>query len=85
MPSVQIIGYTGPAKVLVSCVEDAYPYRVHPHQIIGKDGKNTEGVITFYELCMSLDLHLYYTVGLKHMCKPHSVHINFRSMHRVSK
>ena len=35
-PTVQIVGFNGPAKILVSCVEDNEPYRVHPHQIIGK-------------------------------------------------
>ena len=43
-PTIQIVGFNGPAKILVSCVEDCKPHRAHPHQLIGrgacKDGKH---------------------------------------------
>ena len=48
-PTVQIIGLTGPAKVLVSCVEDSKPYRSHPHQLIGK-GECKEGKLSNYKI-----------------------------------
>ena len=35
-PTIQIVGYQGPAKVLISCVEESEPHRAHPHQLIGK-------------------------------------------------
>ena len=49
-PTVEIVGYKGPAKVVVSCVEDKFytdlngykTYRAHPHNLVGKHCK--EGV-----------------------------------------
>lgn len=43
-PSIQIIGYKGPAVVVVSCVEEKEPYRCHPHKLVGKDGMCKKGV-----------------------------------------
>ena len=43
-PTIQIIGYKGPAVVVVSCVEDKPPYRTHPHNLVGKDGMCKKGV-----------------------------------------
>ena len=39
-PTIKILGYKGPAKVLVSCVTDEEPYRVHPHKLVGKSCPN---------------------------------------------
>ncbi|CAB4065202.1 REL [Lepeophtheirus salmonis] len=33
-PTIQIVGYHGPAVVVVSCVEDKAPYRAHPHNLV---------------------------------------------------
>jgi len=49
-PTIEIVGYKGPAKVVVSCVEDKFftelngykTYRSHPHNLVGKHCK--EGV-----------------------------------------
>ena len=49
-PTIQIVGYQGPAKVVASCVEDKCyteqngykTYRAHPHNLVGKHCK--EGV-----------------------------------------
>ena len=49
-PTIEIVGYKGPAKVVVSCVEDKFytelngykTYRAHPHNLVGKQCK--EGV-----------------------------------------
>lgn len=38
-PTIQIVGYTGPAVCVVSLVEHEKPYRAHPHNLVGKDGK----------------------------------------------
>lgn len=43
-PSIQIVGYKGPAVVVVSCVEEKEPYRCHPHKLVGKDGMCKKGV-----------------------------------------
>jgi hypothetical protein len=43
-PSIQILGYKGPAVVVVSCVEEKEPYRCHPHKLVGKDGMCKKGV-----------------------------------------
>uniref|UniRef100_A0A0K2UFK0 Embryonic polarity protein dorsallike [Acyrthosiphon pisum] n=1 Tax=Lepeophtheirus salmonis TaxID=72036 RepID=A0A0K2UFK0_LEPSM len=43
-PTIQIVGYHGPAVVVVSCVEDKAPYRAHPHNLVGKDGICKKGV-----------------------------------------
>ena len=49
-PTIEVVGYKGPAKVVVSCVEDKFytdlngykTYRTHPHNLVGKHCK--EGV-----------------------------------------
>jgi Rel/ankyrin family protein len=49
-PTIEVVGYKGPAKVVVSCVEDKFhteqngykTYRAHPHNLVGKHCK--EGV-----------------------------------------
>ena len=43
-PRIQVVGYRGPAVVVVSCVEDQPPYRAHPHNLVGKDGMCKKGV-----------------------------------------
>ncbi|XP_074038058.1 uncharacterized protein isoform X2 [Leptinotarsa decemlineata] len=37
-PSIEIIGYKGKAFVIVSCVTKDWPYRPHPHNVVGKKG-----------------------------------------------
>ena len=48
-PTIRIEGFKGPAKILVSCVEDCAPYRVHPHQVIGK-GDCSDGMKILYKM-----------------------------------
>nr|ALF84899.1 dorsal-like protein [Paracyclopina nana] len=38
-PSIEIVGYQGPAVVVVSCVEESPPHRTHPHNLVGKHCK----------------------------------------------
>jgi len=35
-PTIKVIGYQGPAVVVVSCVTDKEPFRAHPHNLVGK-------------------------------------------------
>jgi len=37
-PTIQVVGYTGRAVVVVSCVTFDPPYRPHPHNLVGKEG-----------------------------------------------
>jgi len=37
-PTIQVVGYTGRAVVVVSCVTNEPPYRPHPHNLVGKEG-----------------------------------------------
>ncbi|RWS29859.1 embryonic polarity protein dorsal-like protein [Leptotrombidium deliense] len=37
-PTIQVVNYKGPAVVVVSCVTKDYPYRPHPHNLVGKEG-----------------------------------------------
>ena len=37
-PSIQIVGFTGKAVVVVSCVTKDMPYRAHPYNLVGKEG-----------------------------------------------
>ena len=37
-PTIQIESFKGPAVVVVSCVTKDFPYRPHPHNLVGKDG-----------------------------------------------
>ena len=37
-PSVKVVGYRGPAVVVVSCVTKDPPHWPHPHNLVGKDG-----------------------------------------------
>jgi len=37
-PTIQVVNYKGPAVVVVSCVTKDFPYRPHPHNLVGKDG-----------------------------------------------
>nr|ACZ98167.1 dorsal [Penaeus vannamei] len=37
-PAIQVVGYKGPAVVVVSCVTVDPPYRPHPHNLVGKEG-----------------------------------------------
>ena len=37
-PSIKVLGYQGPAVVVVSCVTDKQPYKAHPHNLVGKQG-----------------------------------------------
>ncbi|XP_069675181.1 embryonic polarity protein dorsal-like isoform X2 [Periplaneta americana] len=37
-PTIQIVGYKGPAVVVVSCVTKDAPHRAHPHNLVGKEG-----------------------------------------------
>ncbi|XP_059221786.1 embryonic polarity protein dorsal isoform X2 [Stomoxys calcitrans] len=37
-PTIEIVGYTGNVKIIVSCVTADEPYRPHPHNLVGKEG-----------------------------------------------
>ncbi|CAH1985684.1 unnamed protein product [Acanthoscelides obtectus] len=37
-PTIRVVGYTGSAWVLVSCVTKDSPYRPHPHNLVGREG-----------------------------------------------
>ena len=37
-PTIRVVGYTGPAVVVVSCVTKEQPYKAHPHKVVGKYG-----------------------------------------------
>ncbi|KAG9509099.1 Embryonic polarity protein dorsal, partial [Fragariocoptes setiger] len=37
-PAIQIMNYVGRAVVVVSCVTKEYPFRPHPHKLVGKEG-----------------------------------------------
>ena len=34
----QVLGYRGKAVVVVSCVTKDFPYKPHPHSLVGKEG-----------------------------------------------
>ena len=42
-----MLGYTGKAVVVVSCVTQEQPYRPHPHNLVGKEGCK-KGVCTIH-------------------------------------
>ncbi|KAK0178885.1 hypothetical protein PV327_007728 [Microctonus hyperodae] len=54
-PSIRIVGYTGPAIVVVSCVTKDEPYRAHPHSIVGK-GSCNRGVCTMDVITRNLPI-----------------------------
>jgi len=35
-PKIQVVGYQGPVRILVSVVEENEPYRQHPHHLVSK-------------------------------------------------
>jgi len=37
-PTIRVVGYSGRAVVVVSCVSSEPPYRPHPHNLVGKEG-----------------------------------------------
>nr|CAH7716405.1 unnamed protein product [Callosobruchus chinensis] len=37
-PTIRVVGYSGNAWVLVSCVTKDSPYRPHPHNLVGREG-----------------------------------------------
>ena len=37
-PTIEILNYSGPAVVVVSCVTKESPHRPHPHNLVGKEG-----------------------------------------------
>ncbi|XP_045024905.1 proto-oncogene c-Rel isoform X2 [Daphnia magna] len=37
-PTIQVLGYKGKAVVVVSCVTKDFPYKPHPHSLVGKEG-----------------------------------------------
>ncbi|KAL1425286.1 hypothetical protein MTO96_019430 [Rhipicephalus appendiculatus] len=37
-PTIKVMGVQKPAVVVVSCVTKDQPYRVHPHNLVGKEG-----------------------------------------------
>ncbi|XP_059489897.1 embryonic polarity protein dorsal-like isoform X2 [Neocloeon triangulifer] len=43
-PTIKIVNFTGRCMAVVSCVTKDQPYMVHPHNLVGKDGK--QGVCT---------------------------------------
>ena len=44
---LQVVGYTGKAVVVVSCVTSDQPHRPHPHNLVGKEGCK-KGVCTIH-------------------------------------
>ncbi|CAG0915893.1 unnamed protein product [Notodromas monacha] len=46
-PTIQVMGYHGPAVVVVSCVTKDPPFRPHPHNLVGREGCD-KGVCTMY-------------------------------------
>jgi len=46
-PTIQVVGYTGKAVVVVSCVTSDQPHRPHPHNLVGKEGCK-KGVCTIH-------------------------------------
>lgn len=46
-PTIKVMNYTGKAAVVVSCVTKDQPYRVHPHNLVGKEGCK-KGICTQY-------------------------------------
>ena len=46
-PTIQVVGYSGKAVVVVSCVTTEQPYRPHPHNLVGKEGCK-KGVCTIH-------------------------------------
>ena len=52
-PTIQIVGYQGPAKVLISCVECSTPYKAHPHQLIGKGECKDGNLSIFMKKCLA--------------------------------
>lgn len=43
-PKIRIVGYKGPAVLVVSCVTDSEPYRPHPYKVVSKD-KDKRGIL----------------------------------------
>nr|XP_036225563.1 transcription factor p65 isoform X4 [Bactrocera oleae] len=39
-PTVEVVGYEGKARILVSCVTKDKPFRQHPHQLVGQECKH---------------------------------------------
>jgi hypothetical protein len=44
-PKIQIVNGSGPATLIVSCVNKCEPYHVHPHRLIGEKCKSGVAVI----------------------------------------
>lgn len=57
-PTIQVHGYEGPAVVVVSCVTKDFPFRPHPHCLVGENCKDgifqkkisCNGVVSFTDL-----------------------------------
>lgn len=45
-PTIEVVGYTGKAVVVVSCVTKDKPYKPHPHNIVGKGDGFKDGIFT---------------------------------------
>ncbi|XP_064490093.1 embryonic polarity protein dorsal-like [Ornithodoros turicata] len=46
-PTIKVMNYVGKGAVVVSCVTKDQPYRVHPHNLVGKEGCK-KGICTQY-------------------------------------
>merc|ERR1719499_2106015 len=46
-PTIQVVGYSGKAVVVVSCVTSDQPHKPHPHNLVGKEGCK-QGVCTIH-------------------------------------
>lgn len=46
-PTIKVMNHQGKAAVVVSCVTKDQPYRVHPHNLVGKEGCK-KGICTQY-------------------------------------
>ena len=70
-PTIQVVGYKGPAVVVVSCVEDKPPYRTHPHNLVGKDGMCKKGHSSFLSITyLLLTYYIYYICILYFLVAP---------------
>ena len=63
-PSIQVVGYHGPAVCVVSLVEMDQPYRTHPHKLVGRDGLCKEGVCSV-EIVKPDMTHSFQNLGIQ--------------------
>lgn len=42
-PKIRIVGYEGPAVLIISCVTDTKPYRQHPYKVVSREREKVKG------------------------------------------